>query len=421
MTAITPPALDAETRALPASGLGIAAWLSIALYLAFCSVTLINAVARPIANWDMLAYVGSAVRQGGETRPDIIHARAFETVKARVTPAQWAELTEPGLYRRTQASDPAAFVSMLPMYEVKGGYVRALAFASRFADPVAVMRTVSLISVAALLAVLAWAFHRLGALPLLGLTVPALALLRVQDLASMSTPDAPVAALAVAAMALVATRRGGHVRWLVAALLVAAVLLRPDMLVVAALLPFALVLGAVAVRLLSRERPGAALPAAFREVGPAPWVGLVLAPLAYFAAHHGVVHPGWWTHFSFSFIFAPVSLDGYRPAFEIGAYASALGRVTMRLLREETWPWLVLAMTVGGVLLAETRRLKIPGTALGLLLLGFGVLAARTIAFPLPDARVAVGSVLTLILACAMILGAREDGVPARAMRFLGR
>ncbi|MEO0544113.1 MAG: hypothetical protein AAFY99_09885, partial [Pseudomonadota bacterium] len=83
---------------------------------------------RPIHNWDTLAYLGVAARDWlGIVDPQAIHAYAYDTVRASVSPEAYLQLTQMDEYRLRQYTDPAAFHSMLGMYDVKWGYVALLA------------------------------------------------------------------------------------------------------------------------------------------------------------------------------------------------------------------------------------------------------------------------------------------------------
>jgi hypothetical protein len=347
----------------------------------------------------MLAYTGAVLRHQGETRPAAIHARSYEIVRQAVSPDQMQELSASDQYRRVQARDADAFVSMLPMYEVKGGYVALVAALSRFADPVAVMRGLSLAATLGLLVILPLALWRVGALAFAGLLPPVLMALRVGDLASIATPDPLVAFLTVTAGCLILMRGAARPPAGALLLLLLAVSIRPDMLVATTGLPFALVAGAAGAALLAGGPAGAALPSSFRAVGLAPWLAAVAGVAVYLVAKAGVAHPGWWAHFNFTFVAQQETMAGFAPAFDIKVYLTALARVTARLLRDEIWPWLVLAVALWG--LTAVRWREFGPVLLGLLVFVFGVLAARTVAFPLPDSRVAAPTVLILLLVMA--------------------
>ncbi len=386
-------------RPRPVSGdrLGSAGALSVAVFLLFALVTMVNAVSRPIANWDMLPYVASALQRNGLSDPVEIHRQSYAAVRAKVSEGQWADLTANGRYRTVQATDPHAFVSMLPMYQVKGGYVTLVAATAPIADPVSSMRAMSLIAAAATLAGILYAFHGLGALRLVGLTAPALSMLDFQDQASMCSPDVLATAMAVWAAAVIAVRE--RASWLPVALLVGSVLLRPDMLVATTGLAPAMAAGAFLVALARGLPLMRALPGSLRETGLAAWAAGPLGVAAYALAKAGVSHPGWWPHFWFSFLEQRDTMAGFAPAFDLTTYVTGLGRVFMRTMRDEAWPWLMMALAVGSLLWVRAR--DVAPVLAGLALFALGVIAARAFAFPLPDARVATPWVLITIIVAA--------------------
>ncbi len=379
--------------------------MSVAIYTLFCVIVLVSAMARPVANWDALAYVGAVVKFQGETRASVIHEKAYDAVRRAVAPEDMRDLTEAGHYRRVQARNADAFVSMLPMYEVKGGYIALVSALSRLADPISVMRGLSLISTIAMLIAVAVVFHRLGALTLLGLSVPILSALQIRDLATLCTPDAMAAALFVWAAALIIIR--GTLRPPPAALglLVAAVALRPDLVVATAGLPVALVVGSAFVAL----RDGATVRAAFLEgvhaSGLGPWLAAVAGLTVYAAAKSGVPHPGWWAHFNFSVVAQQDTMQGFAPAFDLKVYVGAIARVTVRMLRDETWPWIVLAMAAAGLLFIRLRDLH--PALVALTLFAVGILVTRMVAFPLPDSRLATPIVVLLVMIAAALAAAK--------------
>jgi hypothetical protein len=380
-------------------GLSLAGRLSVAVYLLFALIVAVNALVRPIADWDMLAYTAAVFERQGEADPVRLHARSYALVQSRIRPEQFHELTTNGRYRTVQAADPAAFVSMLPMYQVKGGYVRLVSALSRLGDPVVAMRAVSLMSMTALMAALFWAFWRLGELRLIGLLTPLMAVLRFPDLASLCSPDPLGAALLVSAAAVILVNGSPRPPAVALGLMVLAVLFRPDMLVAAGGLPVALVAGAALAGWLAGKRPVAALIEGVRAVGSWPWAAAAAAFGAYQLAKIGVSHPGWWPHFIFSIHQQQDSMAGFQPAFDWRIYLSAQARVANRLLSEQVWPWAMLALVLAGLIGA---RLKAFGPLLlGMVFLVAGVQATRLVAFPLPDSRIAAANLLTAALLAA--------------------
>jgi hypothetical protein len=395
-------AADARTR------IGAAGLASLAIFLAFAAVTLASAVTRPIANWDMLAYQAAVLDRGGTMSSADLHTRTYTIVRDRVGPESYRELTTGDRFRQRWAEDPDAFRSLLPMYAVKGGYVILLRAMSAFApDAIGPARAVSLASVAAMLAAILVVFWRLGALPWLALVVPVLAAMRFADLASMTAPDPLASALLVVAGAILATGGGVRLGPAPVALIAFAITMRPDMLVIAAGLPLALVVAAGVVAWRDGRRPIAAL----STIGPWPWAGVILGVGAYLLAKWGIQHPGWWPHFNFSILRQEETMAGFAPAFSWSAYGQGLLRGILRSLRDEIWPWLMTAMLVAGALVVPWRRVS--AQALALILVAAGAVAGRMIVFPLPDSRLAVVPIVLLVFAAARCIRDDRDGLRA--------
>ncbi|MGL4242029.1 MAG: hypothetical protein ACRCTI_13045 [Beijerinckiaceae bacterium] len=382
--------------------LGVAGLLSVLVFLAYAAIALATAIQKPIANWDMLAYQASVLDRGAETNAAALHRETYARVKAITTENQFRELTESDAWRQRQVRDPEAFRSMLPMYQVKGGYIALLRAASSVTDTIRAARLISFVSVAFMLVCLAWAFWRLGALHYLGLMTPVLAVLRFPDLASMVAPDPLSTALAVAALSVIAARGTIMPGPLPVALIALSVWIRPDMLVVAAGLPFALAAAAI----LDAWRSGVSWVRAVSAPGIWPWLALPLAFGAYQLAKWGVVHPGWWPHFNFSIIGLQETMAGFNPEFSWSAYGQGVMRGKLRLARDEIWPWLMLAMLLAAWLRMDWR--KTPAAALALAFVAVGSVAARMVVFPLGDSRLAVLPLVALLLAGAVAASVRE-------------
>jgi hypothetical protein len=374
--------------------LRLAELLSVAVFVVFATVVLLSSVARPVSNWDMLAYEAAALERSGVADARELHRRAYEAVKARTPAADFTQLTTSDDFRATWAADPDAFRSLLPMYQVKGGYVALLSLAGSFVDRIDFARWLSRISVAVILGAIAFAFWRCGALASLAFAIPVLAALNLRDMASLMTPDAPATALVVVALAGLA--RPGQVRLspLGAICVALSVALRPDMIVVAVGLPAALAAAAVASRARSEWLPAI--------LSPWPMLAAVGGVACYLAAKAGVAHPGWWPHFWFSIVGQQASMAGFSPEFSLAAYAGGVARAVLRMLRDEIWPW--LALTALPAALAVARLQRMGEGALALILTGCGMLAVRLVIFPLGDARLAVLPMTAFVLAAALLM-----------------
>jgi hypothetical protein len=146
--------------------------------------------ARPSHNWDMLGYVGASL-SGGGVSPEEIHRRAFAIVRENVSDSTWGWLTAGNPYRRTVAADPQAYVQQLPYYSSKPGYVALVHLGSRIGlNPVTA--TVWLSRAAYLLIGLSlwwWLRGVIGAVSAVPVTMLAMAMPTMLNLAKLSTPD----------------------------------------------------------------------------------------------------------------------------------------------------------------------------------------------------------------------------------------
>ena len=92
------------------------------LYLAaFCVAVFAFALAKPIMNWDMLAYVGSA--KAWETSdPAQIHAHTYDDLQHYLSKEEYLALTADSPYRQNMQDDPRGFAQALPWYQVRVTY-----------------------------------------------------------------------------------------------------------------------------------------------------------------------------------------------------------------------------------------------------------------------------------------------------------
>ncbi len=80
-----------------------------------------NAFARPIYDWDMIAYVG-VVYSMTESDPVTIQAKTYAEVKQSVSESGYQALSAGSEYKTAVANRPELFVQQLPFYSVKPAY-----------------------------------------------------------------------------------------------------------------------------------------------------------------------------------------------------------------------------------------------------------------------------------------------------------
>ncbi len=261
------------------------------------------AITRPALDWDVVGYTmavlkSSALAVDGSIDVVALHARSWAMVKPHLSPDGLAYLTAGTSYAEAQHRDPAALISQLPLYESKYGYILLLKSVTLLAEPVRAIVMVSLVGALGILALLFHAAWRLDGIATLA-WLPVVLLFGLSSFASMPSPDTIFTFASVAGLAAMLSER---LRLAVACLL-AAVLLRPDGLILN------VVLGAV---LATRRQHGAAL-------------ALLLGSAAAYAFNMFVgKHIGWWAQFHFNFLGPQNVLTDFRPSFDTGLYFTVL-------------------------------------------------------------------------------------------------
>jgi hypothetical protein len=94
-------------------------WFAFALIAFVVSFGIATALGflKPYKNWDMVAYVGSAI-SWQEREPAVIHQKMLQDVKQAVSARQYREITENAL-----SKNPENFVQNLPFYTSKPVYI----------------------------------------------------------------------------------------------------------------------------------------------------------------------------------------------------------------------------------------------------------------------------------------------------------
>lgn len=102
---------------------GRRAWFALCLCLFAVSFGIATArgFLKPYANWDMVAYVGSAI-SWQERNPAIIHQKTLEDIKPVVLDRRYKEIAE----ENALSKNPQHFVQNLPFYATKPVYVASV-------------------------------------------------------------------------------------------------------------------------------------------------------------------------------------------------------------------------------------------------------------------------------------------------------
>lgn len=223
------PAEKSSTNRFSASRL--IAWMGMIVFVLSSAYAVGYAFYKPVRNWDMVAYVGSAIAWG-EKDPSEIHRRTLEDIKPVIWDWYYKQISE----ENQLSNDPAHFFQALPFYQVKPFYVGTVwlmhqsGLTSTYAQATWVVSALCFAVMAGL--ILLWKPEQLNR-GLWLLAVVALYWLGPWPLASLawySTPDAMATLFLFAGVAALLSRR-----WPVAGilLLVLAVLARPDTLLMA--------------------------------------------------------------------------------------------------------------------------------------------------------------------------------------------
>ncbi|WP_206454922.1 hypothetical protein [Aurantimonas marina] len=335
---------------------------SIAVFTLVVLATAVFALVKPEYNWDMAPYIAVSL-EDRISDPVELHREAWAGIKARASEAQWYELSEGNAYNADLWQNPDHFVSQLPMYRVKIGYLQTVRLLDRVIDPVFATILVSSLSALAVGLFLQFWMVRNGFAESGLLLAPILLLAGYFDMGLLATPDMYMATFGLAGIYLMVKNRP----WASVPFLVAMYLVRPDGIIFL----FALLLAAVAFGY-------ARLPtlAAFA-------VAVVAYPLIAQAAGH----PGWWPHFYFSNVALQNDMAGFSPAFSVIDYLRGVVRGISVALRMNNWPAIMALLLLGWLMLvlngrAPARRAAMMLTAIVLCFLG------KFVTFPLPDDRV---------------------------------
>jgi hypothetical protein len=212
---------------------GQRAWLALcigAFVAAFSTATVLGFL-EPYTNWDMVAYVGSAI-SWTEDEPQVIYQRTLEDIKPVVWDWWYKDITEHTVFSKKAEH----FVQHLPFYTTKPVYVgsvwllRALNITDTYSAGTWVVSALCFIGLSVLL--LLWRTEHMnrGAWLLMLVALCWLGNYPLASLARFSTPDAMSTLVLFAAIgALFQWKKP----WLGVALLVLNVLVRPEMAIFA--------------------------------------------------------------------------------------------------------------------------------------------------------------------------------------------
>lgn len=316
---------------------------------------------RPDYNWDMVAYVATALENRAEDA-ETLHAQAWAVIEEGADEAQEYHLKFSNPYNLNQWENPEDFQSQLSMYRVKVAYIWLLRLLEPFTGLAAAAILLSVVpAIGVGLLCLCWLW-RAQALQGAFFLLPLLLLTDYSRMTSAAVPDMLLALVSLAA--LYALWRGRE--WLGCGLLFASVFVRPDNIV----LIFAILIAAV---LFNRRT----LPV---------FVTFLAAFIACVAISRLGGHPGWWAHFYFSCVEIQNSMAGFNPEFSLLTMLKGYVRGAVVSLQFNDWPALLAVLVAGWALLARQGRMGNPGANALVFALAIGTLG-KFASFPLPDDR----------------------------------
>ncbi len=367
--------------------------VSTALYLAFVTVGVVVAFARPAYNWDVLGYVGAALSLS-EDDPRALHATTYGEVR-RIAPQTAYDRLVDSASRRSIEASPAEFVKELPLYRARILYVLFVRLLHE-AGVAAATATVAVSAVASwVTCVLIFVWMRRHASGVASAVLSGCMAIGVGcfGLARLSTPDALSMAFVMSAAYLLFE---GERALPAAAMAVASILVRPDNLA------FAIVLLAyLAVR------------GASRPIGRT-WIVVFffVALFAYLAVERLSGQRGWETVFYRNLVQTDQPVATVEPIVSMGDYLRALARGTRDSALN---PQLGLFTLLGALAWGAGRN----GPRSRRLLDAIAVVAVATLLrfllFPVPWNRVLAGSYAVVGAASLVLLWQRVRP------EFLGR
>lgn len=340
---------------------------------------------RPAYNWDMVAYIATAL-EDRIADPVELHRQTWAEIEKGASESQLYHLKFSNPYNLNQWENPVDFQSQLSMYRVKEGYIGAL----RLLEPVTGLARgsilLSILPAIAFGALALWWLARENALQAGLIVAPFLTLADFGHMTTAVTPDMLLSAVSLAAVLLLA--RGKDVA--ACLLLFLSVFIRPDNII----LIFALLIAAV----LFGWR---IMPMLITFVGS-------FAACIFISKMGG--HPGWWAHFYFSCVKIQNSMANFHPDFSLVDFARGYVRGVVVALMDNDWPGLLVLLVAAWALLWRYGKVAVGRENALIFALAIGTLG-KFASFPLPDDRFYFEFLAVMAVLLAGIWKPRFDGV----------
>lgn len=331
------------------------------LLLTALSVTAYGVIRPDYRNWDMVAYVATALENRYDD-PQQLHAETWAIIEPEISEWQEHHLKYSNPYNLHQWENPADFQSQLSMYRVKVAFIAFVRLLEPLVGTLSAITVLSALSSLGIGLLCLWWLWRADTLQSSVFLVPLLLISDYSRMTAAAYPD--VAASFVSLLAIYMLWRGRD--WAASALLFTSVLFRPDNIV----LVFALLITAFLFN--------------WRKLT---FIVTFLAALATdLMIFRALDHPGWWAHFYFSCVEMQNSMVGFDPDFSLAAMMKGYVRGFMGSLQSNNWSAVLAGLVAGWAALARHGRMTAPranALAFALMIGALGKFAS----FPLPDDR----------------------------------
>lgn len=356
------------------------------VFIFFGLALFVSALIIPKYNWDMIPYL-ALILDDGHMDETQLHEKTFSLVRESIPPEDWVRLTESSSYRKRQASDPAAFASMLPFYRVKIGYVYTLKLFGLIFDPiVSILVSSGLFASLSVISILAF-LRSIKAAEASLVIIPVAILAGAFDVSRSSIPDSMFSFLIISSIYLCFSNK-----YLYSSMILAlSTAIRPESII--------LIFSISACMMLARRQ-------SYHYV-----FALVASVLVYSFISSHTEHPGWWTHFYFSNVEMQETMSDFKPNFDVFVYIAALTSGVAKALIFLNWPHLIMLLLIILVLGGYYNYWKSDG---GLIISAIAMfIVIRIFIVPFPEERYYFPyTVLLYVSALSLyIIRRRESGV----------
>ncbi|NKB53255.1 MAG: hypothetical protein GKR97_13700 [Rhizobiaceae bacterium] len=353
-------------------------WLMGTIFLVLLVFLAGLAIVQPGYSFDLVAYLGATLHHHDVGTDPM---QAWEIVKQVASEDVYRDLSTANDYRVTQSTDQSAFISTLPLYSAKIGYIYWLNGLAPALGWIKAAQWSSLFfGLLFGLIALVWMIRENC---LQGAAIVAAVLLATNyfDALRYASPDIIAAAATLAAIYLWTRSR----EFSASGLLLIAFLFRPDTLLFA----FALILSSWAFHLPK-----------WRAV-----VLFVALLICSYLIRTATDHPGWWVHYYFSNVQIQNTLVGFQPDFSLIAWAKGQARGVISALTQFNWPILLVFILATIAATATTKRFSRRQSAM--LLACLLTIAGKFVVFPLPDDRLYMVFVVAMTLLVLQVVQPR--------------